>query len=508
MAQPKVKVADQELIKRGIDFEVFCEEILGVRLNPAQKRVVRRLKVGPDHQWGFKTAHVVAANQIGKTLITGCLILWACTYKIGVDALDTENEEDIKRWLDESYLWINLGPVQQQSYHAYKDIRRLIKNEHPAQEGRGKFPTEMVEPTKVEKYYDGFVFWNGAEAHFRTAEDKAEAVLGYRAAGITFDEAAFEDHLTEVVNTVLYMRLIAMKGPLFLISTPNGMNDFFDFVDEVKTEGDRVEDMVWVYRDKWLVWATIVDNEGYGISHEEIERMEETIGSATKEQQLRGAFLEPAEAFFVPQQKILDVFDSEMPHETAPIPGHDYVEFWDPSISSDPTVVIVLDVTERPFQGVYWHWYDKPLDVTQLVGEMHRVHLYYNGFRDVRNPLSPPTTSVMGFDATSLGGAIMNQLLAPLRPKRPVNFGGNATKLPALINLRSLLTKGDVVLPGSWVRVRSELLNYRLKDDKIQQDNVMALVGASIVAGGAHRKSVKADVSARVTKKRRLVWEI
>lgn len=499
-------------LQRGQDFEVFCEEICGIRLNRAQKRIARRLRVGPDRKWRFKTGHIVAANQIGKTLVTALIILWACCYKIGIDPRDTEG------WLHAAYLWLHLGPVQQQAYHALKDIRRIIKNEHPAQyddaakKTRGRFPTALVEETKVEKYYDGLVFWNGAEAHFRTGENKAEAILGYRAAGISVDECAFLDHLAVIVDEVLYMRLIASKGPLLLISTPNGMNDFFDFVDAVRSTGlepkGETEGMVWELGDRWLVWAFIDDNLGYGIDAEEIERMERTINPATKEQQLRGAFLEPAEAFFVPQAQILAAFDNSLPQEQQPVPGHVYVEFWDPSISSDPTTVIVLDVTEKPWVGVYHRHYEKPLDVTQLVGEMYRVHRYYHDFKDPKNWLSVPSKSTCGFDATSMGGQIVLGLLQPLHPKHPVNFGGNATKLPALINLRDLLTRGDIKLPGSWLKVRQELLNYKLKDDKIKQDNVMALMGAGIVASSMTigRKQKANSASARVTPKRVLRW--
>ena len=504
----KSKQGDADLLRRGADFEVFVEEVLGIRLNRAQKRLARRLKVGPDRRWAFKTGQIVAANQIGKTLIMACFILWACMYKIGVDPRDPE------AWIRAPYLWLHLGPVQQQAYHVLKDIRRIIKNEHDAQVDaatgatRGRFPTQMVELAKVATYYDGLVFWNGAEVQFRTGENKAEAILGYRAAGITIDEAAFLDHLRVIVDEVAYMRLISTDGPLVMVSTPNGMNDFFDLVDHVRANGVQPEDMVWTLQDQWLVWAFIDDNIGYGLTQAAVTQMEETINPATKEQQLRGAFLEPAEAFFVPQGKILRVFENDLPNESPPLPGHIYAEFWDPSVSSDPTAVIVMDVTVKPWIGVYHRHYPKPLDVTQLIGEMHRVHLYYHGHSDGRNVVTIPSRAVLGFDSTAMGGQIVQQLLSPLQPKHPVNFGGNATKLPALINLRDLLTKGDIKLPGSWLPVRQEVLNYRLKDEKLKQDNVMALMGCAIVAQNMTmgRDSRIANVSARVTPKRILRW--
>ena len=492
-----------ELLLRGEDFQVFVEEILGVKLNRAQRRIARvLLNRAERRKWSFKELVVVAANQIGKTLIEACIILWACTYKIGVDP------EDMAAWARAPYLWIHLGPVQQQAYHAYKDAKMLIRGEHPAQGDRCKLPKGLIYEIKIENYYDGFEFFNGAQVMFRTGERKAEAVLGYRAAGISVDEAAFVDYLTEVKDTVLMLRLIASGGPILMFSTPNGMNDFFDQADAIKANGDTVEDMVWQWGGSFLVWAVITDNLGYGLDQAEIDRMEEKLHESTREQQLRGAFLNPVDAFFVPQDDILKAFRANLPHEVGPIPGHWYAEFWDPSVASDPTACIVLDVTRFPWQGVYLGHWERPLHVLGLIGEMIRVHGYYHGHFD-RNVMSVPSRAVMGFDATSMGGAVMRQLLTPVNPKRPINMAGApAKKVQALTNLRDRLTKGEIILPASWIKARQQVVNYKLKDDKIQQDIVMALMGADMVATsmtmGFQQRPVHPE--ARITKRKELRW--
>lgn len=491
-----------ELLRRGEDFEVFCEEVLGLKLNRAQRRLVRPLKTKANRQWAFKELVMVAANQIGKTVIQAAIMLWACLYKIGVDPTDQ------KVWEKAPYLWIHLGPVQQQAYHAYKDAKALIKGEHLAQGGRSKLPAGLITEIKIENYYDGFGFFNGAQIMFRTAEHKAEAVLGYRAAAISVDEAAFVDYLTEVKNTVLMMRLIASGGPILFFSTPNGMNDFFDLMDEIKSHGLPVDELVWRKDESWLIWAVITDNLGYGIDQTEIDRMEANLNPLTKEQQLRGAFLEPLEAFFVPQDKILDAFRDDLPGEQNAIPGHRYAIFHDPSIASDPTACIVLDVTSLPWVGVFMRHWEKPLDVTQLVGEIYRVHQGYHGVVD-ENVLSVPSWAVTGFDSTSMGGAVMRGLLTTLNPKRPVNMAGQpAKKLMALTNLRDRLTRGDIILPAKWTRLRQELLNYKVKDEKLKQDLVMALMGADIVATAMTMgmQQVKVSPNARVTRRKQLRW--
>lgn len=493
----------QALLKRGRKFSVYAEEILGVRFNKAQRRVARVLDTVPaDGSWPLKELVVVAANQIGKTFLQAIIMSWACLYKIGVDPADQ------KAWIAAPYLWIHLGPVQQQAYHAQKDLKMLLLGEHPAQVNGSKLPPGLISPSKIENYYDGFTLWNGSIIMFRTGERKAEAVLGYRAAAISVDEAAFFDYLTETKNTVLMMRLVASGGPLFMFSTPNGMNDFFDQADAIKTDGRELEDMVWGIDGRYLVWAIITDNEGYGLSSDEIARMEAQLNPATREQQLRGAFLEPQEAFFVPQEPILNSFKKDMPSFQPPVPGHKYAIAWDISVASDPTVAYVIDVTKWPWEAVCEVYYEKPLSATGLVGEIFRLHAMFHGHRDA-NVLSAPTQAMSAFDATSMGGAVMRDLLTDLHPKRPINMAGSPKKkIQALTNLKNRLTKGEIMIPYEWNGLRQEVLNYRLNDKHIRQDRVMALMMADMVATtmAGNTPSKPINPHARVTGKRELRW--
>jgi hypothetical protein len=235
--------------------------------------------------------------------------------------------------------------------------------------------------------------------------------------------------------------------------------------------------------------------------------MERDLNPATKEQQLRGAFLEPLEAFFVPQDRILAAFTKDLPNEQKPIDGHQYAIFWDPSISSDPTAVVVLDVTEYNWEGVYFRHYERPMDVAGLTNAIWQLHGLYNG-AITPNRISVPSTAITGWDATSMGGQLVKGLLAGLTPQRGVNFGGNAVKTPALTNLRDLLTSGRLRLPTEWTRMRQEVMNYKLKDEKLKQDSVMALMGAGIIAEGMSMGQVARpfDVKANVTVQRPMNW--
>ena len=174
-----------------------------------------------------------------------------------------------------------------------------------------------------------------------------------------------------------------------------------------------------------LCHSIIEDNVGYGVTQEYVDQMELAIDPATKEQQLRGAFLEPAEAFFVPQERIIaslgigSIKQAQMarklPAEQEPLPGRKYVIFWDPSVTRDPTAVVVLNVTVKPWIGVYFKHYPKPLDTTELLNQMVMLHEYFNGAIDPTH-LRPTSRAITGYDATSLGGRMWADMLRGYAP--------------------------------------------------------------------------------------------
>lgn len=495
---------DADLFRRGRDIVVFAEEILGLRLNGGQKRWYRyAAAVKPDGTWAYNRTIHVAANQIGKTLGAAVLILWACLYKIGVP-LD-------QNWFNAPYIWFHIAPTQQQAYLALHEARELIAGSHKAQKGRSVLPQGMFVREARIANYDGLEFGPpgmiSAQAQFRTTEDKAAGLQGYKAAGITFDEAAFEDHLANILNTTLMMRVAAAEGPIHLVSTPNGMNDYFDLVDAVQRLKNQPEDMAWIDTENRhaVVLSVITDNVGYGLTEQLVASLESTVDEATKEQQLRGAFLAPSESFFVPPDRVLEMFTTDLPIEERPQPGHKYVIFWDPSIASDPTAVIVLDVTTKPWRGVYFRHWPRPMSVTELVNAMLGLHYLYNGATDDRG-LLPGSKAITGFDGTSMGGQIIAQMMKGLRPHRSVNFGGPEKKLKVLAQARAAMTKIDpgtgfheMYLPDQWTRVRQEVMSYRLKDEKLKNDCVMALSGAVLLAatGFTGEATVSANLHAR-----------
>ena len=521
----KVRPAEAEALAaldRGrYDIEVFCREVLGIAPNAAQQRWFRYVNPAEDGwNWRIRRVIHVAANQIGKTVGIAILILWACNYKIGVPSpAKGASDAEYRDWGSRPYTWFHLAPSQQQAYIPLDDIVLLAQGVHPAQEKGREYGLKcrwlpgLCSETKVEQYYRGLTFWSGAVCQFRTTEDKAKALQGRRAAGISFDEAAFEDHLKSILNEALMMRLVAMGGPLFPTSTPNGINDFYELVQQI-THGAEVqpwsgvptdhnpEERVWQTELGVVTWSVVDDNVGFGLTREFVDDQERDLDESTKEQQLRGAFLEPAEAFFTPASLVLAAFIKSLPDLQQPQPGHVYVIAWDPSVSSDPTAGVVIDVTKEPWIGVAVTHYKKPLGINELIQKIWATHALFNSATDPRN-LVAQSRAITCFDETSMGGKIIRQMLAGLHPLRPINFGGPSAKLSMLTNLRAALVGKKVddkhrpmlLLPDSWMSVRRELLTYRLKDDKLRQDLVMALAMAADVAARGFSGATRAPFS-------------
>lgn len=494
----KVTRSEAELLdalQRGrYDIDVFAREVLGLDPNWSQRRWFSLLKPEDGWQWQNRRVLHVAANQIGKTLGLGVILTWACWYKIGVDPKDSA------AWQLSPYQWLHLAPSQNQAYLTLNDMRLLVKGIHPAQSRPCILPAGTVRETKVETYYDGLEFWNGSIIQFRTSEEKAKAIQGRRAAGISMDECAFEPYLKEVLNTALLMRLASTGGPFIGVSTPNGINDWFELVQEVIDHAVPREPVgaddplvggfakvgeplpIWRNEDNYaLLWSTVEDNVGYGILPEVAEQMERDLDPATREQQLRGAFLEPAEAFFSPTSTVVDAFVEGMPEQELPLPGHSYVIAWDPSMASDPTVALVLDVTKTPWRGVAFKYWARPPGDVALILEMYSLHALYNGSAGEWQPGQKPR-AITVFDSTSMGGAMLASQLSGLHPKKAINMAGPTQKSKMLINARSSMASGQVKLPQGWYTLYRELLNYRLPDTKIRQDAVMAFCLAADVA--------------------------
>lgn len=469
--------------QKSLDLHSFSEEVLGIRVNRAQDRWDRLIEKMDGDSWYYREVIHRAANQVGKTLGLAIAVAWASHNKMGVPRGDAQYR------LGVPYIWLHLAPNFPTSRKMLEhDLIPVLEGRHPSQFDKetGKFrpclfPREAWERVNFEGEYPGIRLWNGAEIHFRTMDEKAKGISQMVANGISVDEAGLEPHLKETRDTTLVMRTVANHGPIWYVGTPDGPNDFAEMIWDIEASGEEVENRVWVDNQerRALAWSIFDDNVGFGVTQAEADYQEATQDPATKEAKLRGAILFPSKAFFTPAENILRSWVPGLPSQEYPQAGHKYVIFWDVSVESDPTVMIVLDVTRKPWRGVKFRRWVKPMPVQDLIDAMQQEHFFWS--RPIAGMIQPTVRT--GYDSTAMGGSMFTQLLSGIPNKIGMNLGGSAkTKLQALADLRAKMSRLELLWPEDWLTLRKEIMGYRLEDKKIRQDCVMTAAGAVWVA--------------------------
>lgn len=148
--------------------------------------------------------------------------------------------------------------------------------------------------------------------------------------------------------------------------------------------------------------------------------------------------------------------------------GHSYILSGDPGTGNPPFrnagVIVVIDVTQKPYELVYFHWVGGDGDYRPFFRHYTWAYEYYK-----------PSFSV--FDATGTQRA-MDQLY--FEEKDIYVEGLSVTnEKPAMINnMKIIIQRGLFTMP--FIEgLRLQLLNYRQdKDKKIPQDIVMCLMMA------------------------------
>lgn len=458
--------------RAALDIGFFAERWLGITGHPGQIAWWQACAERMSDGWSprYLTTVVSAGNRGGKSLAMAVVVLHHTLYKLGLRPPRPGDPGDAQRWVRAPYQWYHVAPTQGQAELVHIELSRILHGNHPAQRGRGCPLTETFPGiATTDRKYRGEYLWivldplfGGGEVHFRTTQEKAKALLGIDMNGISFDEAAFELYLSTIHDEVLNLRRLSTGGPLHYISTP--------------TEG-TIE-----YRDLWLRGApdnperdprvmsfrmSTRDNVGFGVRQEDLDAILRQQAPYLIPQNIDGFFIEAQSAYFS-SQAVEAMFDPDLPAEAPPRPGHRYVQGVDPAKESDGTVAIVLDHTERPFVGVRMTRSAGHQTLPAIVNTVREGHLLYNQGSTV-------TTIV---DSTGMGGKMFMEEFSIIRPLRAFDFAGTkAKKLELLSDLKGAIDAGILRVPktGQWLRLRRELLGYKLDDRRLTQDTVMAL---------------------------------
>lgn len=180
-------------------------------------------------------------------------------------------------------VWV-IFPVYPQAMDSFRVMKSLAR----------QFPEEYITIREVEKRIE---FANGGSIQIKSA-DKPERLRG--AGGLSlvvFDEAAYQSKETwETVRPILSDSL----GKALFISTPNGMNWFYELYENAKL------------KDDWKVYHYPTESNP-NIQQEELFQAREELGSLVYAQEFLAEFTEVGHMFKREWFKYFDVINGEDP---------------------------------------------------------------------------------------------------------------------------------------------------------------------------------------------------
>lgn len=464
-------------LARGLhDIGFFSRRFLGIEGHPGQIQWWDLCAQRAENGWSpaYLTTVVAAGNRAGKTLAMAILAFHHTFYKLGVRPPQERTEVAARAFMTAPYEWYHVAIQQEVAELLHHELAAIVRGEHLAQKGQGCPLTRELGPivdlaTKDRGEYLMLSIdpvYGGGRIHFRSAQDKAKALLGKDMNGISFDEAGVEPYLYTLYQEVLNLRRLSTGGPLHFIGTPTtGLNEYYDLWERGNPENpDRDPQFISLRLPTW-------QNVGFGLDETTYEAIKRQQDPLLARQNLGGEFIEAEGAYFG-AHSVEATFVMDLPAEQQPVSGHKYSQGVDPALAQDPAWSIVIDrTTKTSMVGVRAVRKTDSKSLPAVINMAREADLLY------RQDGAICSTSV---DSTSLGGKMfMAELHGAIPSAHGFDFAGTkAQKLNLLADLKGVMDKGWLKLPrsgGYWGDVRRQLLSYKLDDKKLTQDAVMAL---------------------------------
>lgn len=464
---------------------LFAEKILGIPMHEGQKKWVK---------FATKKINILRpGNRWGKSLGEAIIHLWHCMCKPGLDGKVSTPEE----WLRVEYQTLNFGP-------GYEQAREVLRLARDIAQGNMLLPVELqgkwgvtnnsqikdwaiVEDKSDSQQLPYLGFKTGAKLIARSYSEMGAAFKMKALAFISGDECADIADLWTFTNITLLPRLVSLGGIIHFVGTPQPEgHDYMKMIDmaedEMGEENWFTKGMMYTQR------GTMYDNTF--LPREEVERTEKIADENLRRQIIYGEYVETGDKYFG-FERVTRATDQSLQLEESGIPGRKYIVTADFAAGDSPwadfTVLMVVDYTEEPYKVVYFN---------RIKGGDMPIPIQYSLVEDVCTRF--PGRLII--DATALGGKnalaflgklypigleitprVKGEMLATLK----VSLDGGQSK-----SRRRERTMGE---DGRWQEQNpnwgllrfplitpliSELQNYRLDDQKLRQDCVMALAQA------------------------------
>lgn len=460
----------------------FAKEILGIDLHPGQLKWIKN---------STKRINILRpGNRFGKSLVAAVKHVWQCMCKPQLAGKVSTTEE----WLRVEYQTLNFGPTYELGRGILQLARDLVQGNILMPGGKTNHSLladwAITDDKSNSPQLPYIEFKTGSRLLGRSFSEMGVAFKMKALAYVTGDECGDIGELWMFTNNTLLPRIIDLDGTIDLVGTPQPEGTDYMRMIEMAEEDMKKPD----YKENGLFYTqkgSMYDNPFIPV--QAIRDIERTMDPAMAEQVINGMYVESGEKWFGftrIQNAVADI-----PQLTEGLPDRKYITSADfaggESAWADYTVILTVDYTEEPYRVVYFNRF-KGGDIS--------IPMQYQLVEDVCLRFGGKGRLIV--DSTSLGGKNAIAFLGHLNPI-PAEFGnsGVTTRKSEMLGTlkiafdggqtrRRVREKNDI---GDWVDKNpdwgllripnipiliNELQNYKLDDNKIRNDSVMALAMA------------------------------
>lgn len=448
------------------DIQFFAKSELGIDLTEAQ---------GIWVQNSTKLINILTpGNQWGKTLTEAIKHIYHAITKKTLTGRIASPEE----WLKAEYETLNFGLTYEIAKPVKDYIAKIVEGELlvTTREGHSYFNDSKLKGWAIVENKDNplpqITWYNGSKTLFRSYDQMGASFKARRLAFVSGDECGDIPDLNTFVNGTLLPRVVAMRGSIDLIGTPQAdkSEDYQKMVQEAK---DDPEDLYYYQGGSMY--------ENSFIPKESIERIEKIADPELRKQIIYGEFVNTGEKFFAWDEirNAIDIGHKLLEKGR----GGKYICSVDFSAAEDYTVIMVVDYSSEPYHLVYHQ---------RFKGKKVSIPMQYELVKDVRRRFD----ARLIIDSSALGG---KNALAQLGSENPISFDFTPKSKAEMLSSLKIAFQGgqsekfrrDLAEDGGiqkdmnpeWGLIRipeipeliRELQNYRLDDENIKNDQVMTL---------------------------------
>lgn len=442
-------------------FELFCNKLLGMKLNQGQSRCQNIIETD-----GLEApvTLLLSSNRFGKSVYLAMKHIYNSYYKI----LGHDVKLDIDDWKLLEYVTLNIAPSSENTKVMMEYILQICRGEFPIKTKSGNYTTNkshlryFVDHPGLNNYkkvpdqgpYE-IRYVNRSKSRFFTlGMSHGDTIQGRAFMYASYDEFARSKAPEREVDDIL-PRLMQYGGSLDIITTPDEENELTTAYLSEKKDLIELGELNWRFLDGNM-------NENEFLPHDEMGKYLQGTSDTKRAQIMEGKIsFRGATYYDIPY--VLKIFDDMLPFSVPPIPGHIYSCGLDTAGGGkDYWAFTIWDITKLPWTKVYTY-YDKQ---NQPGFNLN----YTKNLLDRYKKITPDVKLTM--DHTNEAGAIYYGELTEYNPIK-YRFGtekktGKSTKANLTDTLRRVVNSELIKSPTDrmW---KNQLLSYKGPNDDSKQ---------------------------------------